>query len=64
MLMIRVPQFFFLRSQLARQGGAEKTKKTTLKFTLDCQQPADDNIIETKDDWVLVNLRMTGFNMF
>eukprot|EP00435_Cladocopium_sp_Y103_P040855 s926_g11.t1 len=31
------------------KGGAEKTKKTTLKFTLDCQQPADDNIIETKD---------------
>ena len=48
--MIRVPQLFFLRSQFARQGGAEKTKKTTLKFTLDCQQPADDNIIETKDD--------------
>ena len=64
MLMIGVPQLFFLRSQLARQGGAEKTKKTTLKFTLDCQQPADDNIIETKDDWVLVNLRMTDFNMF
>jgi hypothetical protein len=64
MLMIRVPQLFFLRSQFARQGGAEKTTKTTLKFTLDCQQPADDNIIETKDDYVLVNLRMTGFNMF
>eukprot|EP00931_Biecheleriopsis_adriatica_P026340 TRINITY_DN1603_c0_g1_i4.p1 TRINITY_DN1603_c0_g1~~TRINITY_DN1603_c0_g1_i4.p1 ORF type:complete len:125 (+),score=48.88 TRINITY_DN1603_c0_g1_i4:79-453(+) len=24
-------------------------KKQTLKFTIDCQQPADDNIIETKD---------------
>ena len=32
-----------------RQGGAEKTKKSMLKFTLDCQQPADDNIIETKE---------------
>eukprot|EP00438_Fugacium_kawagutii_P027415 Skav212004 [mRNA] locus=scaffold304:169184:170458:+ [translate_table: standard] len=31
------------------KGGADKTKKSTLKFTLDCQQPADDNIIETKD---------------
>eukprot|EP00418_Pyrodinium_bahamense_P082180 CAMPEP_0179052950 /NCGR_PEP_ID=MMETSP0796-20121207/22019_1 /TAXON_ID=73915 /ORGANISM="Pyrodinium bahamense, Strain pbaha01" /LENGTH=123 /DNA_ID=CAMNT_0020749527 /DNA_START=117 /DNA_END=488 /DNA_ORIENTATION=- len=26
-----------------------KGKKQTLKFTIDCQQPADDNIIETKD---------------
>jgi len=26
-----------------------KGKKQTLKFTVDCQQPADDNIIETKD---------------
>mmetsp|Transcript_126038 Transcript_126038/g.351203 ORF Transcript_126038/g.351203 Transcript_126038/m.351203 type:complete len:124 (+) Transcript_126038:117-488(+) len=26
-----------------------KGKKQMLKFTIDCQQPADDNIIETKD---------------
>ena len=35
-----------------RQGGkagTDKTKKSLLKFTVDCQQPADDNIIETKD---------------
>ena len=31
------------------QGGPEKSKKSMLKFTVDCQQPADDNIIETKD---------------
>ena len=31
------------------QGGADKTKKSILKFTVDCQQPSDDNIIETKD---------------
>mmetsp|Transcript_71335 Transcript_71335/g.126057 ORF Transcript_71335/g.126057 Transcript_71335/m.126057 type:complete len:125 (+) Transcript_71335:52-426(+) len=28
---------------------AAKGKKAALKFTLDCQQPADDNIIEAKD---------------
>mmetsp|Transcript_61125 Transcript_61125/g.117808 ORF Transcript_61125/g.117808 Transcript_61125/m.117808 type:complete len:124 (-) Transcript_61125:36-407(-) len=26
-----------------------KGKKQTLKFTIDCQQPSDDNILETKD---------------
>eukprot|EP00408_Alexandrium_pacificum_P056157 CAMPEP_0171244736 /NCGR_PEP_ID=MMETSP0790-20130122/47023_1 /TAXON_ID=2925 /ORGANISM="Alexandrium catenella, Strain OF101" /LENGTH=44 /DNA_ID= /DNA_START= /DNA_END= /DNA_ORIENTATION= len=26
-----------------------KGKKQLLKFSIDCQQPADDNIIETKD---------------
>eukprot|EP00416_Gambierdiscus_australes_P019415 CAMPEP_0171061914 /NCGR_PEP_ID=MMETSP0766_2-20121228/4748_1 /TAXON_ID=439317 /ORGANISM="Gambierdiscus australes, Strain CAWD 149" /LENGTH=125 /DNA_ID=CAMNT_0011517661 /DNA_START=59 /DNA_END=436 /DNA_ORIENTATION=+ len=26
-----------------------KGKKQMLKFSIDCQQPADDNIIETKD---------------
>ncbi|CAE8594641.1 unnamed protein product [Polarella glacialis] len=26
-----------------------KGKKVTLKFTIDCSQPADDNIIEAKD---------------
>merc|ERR1712007_85961 len=28
---------------------AAKAKKQMLKFTLDCQQPADDNILETKE---------------
>merc|ERR1712039_422137 len=28
---------------------AQKGKKQMLKFTVDCQQPADDNIIETKE---------------
>mmetsp|Transcript_38795 Transcript_38795/g.78258 ORF Transcript_38795/g.78258 Transcript_38795/m.78258 type:complete len:124 (-) Transcript_38795:57-428(-) len=28
---------------------ASKGKKQVLKFSVDCQQPADDNIIETKD---------------
>merc|ERR1712087_712952 len=28
---------------------AAKAKKQQLKFTVDCQQPADDNIIEPKD---------------
>ena len=26
-----------------------KQKESTLKFTIDCLQPADDNIIEPKD---------------
>mmetsp|Transcript_79639 Transcript_79639/g.204844 ORF Transcript_79639/g.204844 Transcript_79639/m.204844 type:complete len:126 (-) Transcript_79639:57-434(-) len=26
-----------------------KQKESTLKFTIDCQQPSDDNIIEPKD---------------
>lgn len=29
--------------------GAEKAKKSILKFTVDCKQPSEDNIIETKD---------------
>merc|ERR1719230_289402 len=28
---------------------AAKGKKQTLKFTVDCQQPSDDNIIEPKE---------------
>merc|ERR1711972_468084 len=28
---------------------AQKGKKQTLKFTIDCQQPSDDNIIEAKE---------------
>eukprot|EP00409_Alexandrium_fundyense_P001321 CAMPEP_0185910748 /NCGR_PEP_ID=MMETSP0196C-20130402/21455_1 /TAXON_ID=2932 /ORGANISM="Alexandrium fundyense, Strain CCMP1719" /LENGTH=54 /DNA_ID=CAMNT_0028631577 /DNA_START=76 /DNA_END=237 /DNA_ORIENTATION=+ len=28
---------------------AAKGKKQMLKFSIDCQQPADDNIIECKD---------------
>merc|ERR1712004_829073 len=28
---------------------AQKGKKKMLKFTVDCQQPSDDNIIEPKD---------------
>ena len=32
-----------------KKKAAVKGKKSTLKFTLDCQQPADDNIIEPKD---------------
>ena len=40
----------------------EKAKKTTLKFTLDCQQPADDNIIETKDfeQFLLKRIKVDG----
>eukprot|EP00930_Biecheleria_cincta_P084547 TRINITY_DN739_c0_g7_i1.p1 TRINITY_DN739_c0_g7~~TRINITY_DN739_c0_g7_i1.p1 ORF type:complete len:146 (+),score=41.94 TRINITY_DN739_c0_g7_i1:66-440(+) len=38
---------------MAIKGLKKKTtvkgKKSLLKFTLDCQQPADDNIIEPKD---------------
>merc|ERR1712203_187911 len=29
--------------------GAQKGKKQILKFTVDCQQPSDDNIIEAKE---------------
>ena len=32
-----------------KKKAAAKGKKATLKFTLDRQQPADDNIIEPKD---------------
>ena len=32
-----------------KKKGAAKAKKAALKFTIDCQQPADDNIIECKD---------------
>mmetsp|Transcript_14612 Transcript_14612/g.38744 ORF Transcript_14612/g.38744 Transcript_14612/m.38744 type:complete len:124 (-) Transcript_14612:66-437(-) len=32
-----------------KKKGVVKGKKSTLKFTIDCQQPADDNIIECKD---------------
>merc|ERR1712217_1005265 len=32
-----------------KKKGVAKGKKQMLKFTVDCQQPADDNIIETKD---------------
>ena len=44
------------------KGGTEKAKKTTLKFTLDCQQPADDNIIETKDfeQFLLKRIKVDG----
>merc|ERR1712194_531202 len=35
-----------------------KGKKQTLKFTVDCQQPADDNIIETKDLEKFLNNRI------
>eukprot|EP00913_Durusdinium_trenchii_P009729 g9141.t1 len=40
---------------VAKVGVAKKkgvpAKKSTVKFTIDCQQPADDNIIEPKDDF-------------
>ncbi|CAE8680128.1 unnamed protein product, partial [Polarella glacialis] len=32
-----------------KKKTAVKGKKVVMKFTLDCQQPADDNIIEAKD---------------
>ncbi|CAJ1364737.1 unnamed protein product [Effrenium voratum] len=32
-----------------KKKGAVVSKKTTVKYTVDCQQPADDNIIEAKD---------------
>jgi len=32
-----------------KKKAAVKGKKQVLKYTVDCQQPADDNIIETKD---------------
>uniref|UniRef100_A0A7S3RSA7 Large ribosomal subunit protein eL22 n=1 Tax=Strombidinopsis acuminata TaxID=141414 RepID=A0A7S3RSA7_9SPIT len=32
-----------------KKKGVKQGKKSTLKFTIDCQQPADDNIIEPKD---------------
>mmetsp|Transcript_21269 Transcript_21269/g.33971 ORF Transcript_21269/g.33971 Transcript_21269/m.33971 type:complete len:124 (+) Transcript_21269:80-451(+) len=32
-----------------KKKAAVKGKKVIMKFTLDCQQPADDNIIEAKD---------------
>mmetsp|Transcript_12288 Transcript_12288/g.21133 ORF Transcript_12288/g.21133 Transcript_12288/m.21133 type:complete len:128 (-) Transcript_12288:72-455(-) len=39
---------------VAKVGNTKKkatvpAKKSTMKFTVDCQQPADDNIIEPKD---------------
>ena len=44
------------------QAGKEKTKKGILKFTVDCQQPADDNIIETKDfeQFLLKRIKVDG----
>ena len=33
----------------AKKKSAVPAKKSTVKFTVDCQQPADDNIIEPKD---------------
>ena len=46
----------------ASGNSQEKAKKTTLKFTLDCQQPADDNIIETKDfeQFLLKRIKVDG----
>eukprot|EP00933_Yihiella_yeosuensis_P052467 TRINITY_DN5054_c0_g5_i1.p1 TRINITY_DN5054_c0_g5~~TRINITY_DN5054_c0_g5_i1.p1 ORF type:complete len:124 (+),score=44.40 TRINITY_DN5054_c0_g5_i1:99-470(+) len=32
-----------------KKKTGQKGKKVTLKFTVDCQAPADDNIIEPKD---------------
>ncbi|CAE7220849.1 rpl-22 [Symbiodinium sp. CCMP2592] len=32
-----------------KKGGKGTSKKVTLKFTVDCQQPAEDKIIEVKD---------------
>mmetsp|Transcript_84626 Transcript_84626/g.235692 ORF Transcript_84626/g.235692 Transcript_84626/m.235692 type:complete len:124 (+) Transcript_84626:99-470(+) len=32
-----------------KKKAETKAKKQTLKFTIDCQAPADDNIIEPKD---------------
>merc|ERR1719476_71853 len=32
-----------------KKKAAARGKKQMLKFTVDCQQPADDNIIEPKD---------------
>eukprot|EP00421_Protoceratium_reticulatum_P046126 CAMPEP_0168441216 /NCGR_PEP_ID=MMETSP0228-20121227/43376_1 /TAXON_ID=133427 /ORGANISM="Protoceratium reticulatum, Strain CCCM 535 (=CCMP 1889)" /LENGTH=123 /DNA_ID=CAMNT_0008455535 /DNA_START=75 /DNA_END=446 /DNA_ORIENTATION=- len=32
-----------------KKKAVVKGKKQVLKFTVDCQQPADDNIIEVKD---------------
>ncbi|CAE8618578.1 unnamed protein product [Polarella glacialis] len=37
---------------------AAKGKKQLLKFTVDCQQPADDNIIEAKDFEKFLNGRI------
>mmetsp|Transcript_120430 Transcript_120430/g.384477 ORF Transcript_120430/g.384477 Transcript_120430/m.384477 type:complete len:124 (-) Transcript_120430:92-463(-) len=37
---------------------AVKGKKNQLKFTIDCQQPADDNIIEPKDLEKFLNSRI------
>uniref|UniRef100_A0A7S1M8Y2 Large ribosomal subunit protein eL22 n=1 Tax=Alexandrium catenella TaxID=2925 RepID=A0A7S1M8Y2_ALECA len=37
---------------------AAKGKKQQLKFSIDCQQPADDNIIETKDLEKFLNNRI------
>ena len=35
-----------------------KGKKQSFKFTIDCQQPADDNILETKDLEKFLNSRI------
>merc|ERR1712091_494720 len=34
---------------MGKKKVAQKGKKQQLKFTIDCQQPSDDNIIETKE---------------
>merc|ERR1719174_351031 len=34
---------------LKKKTGTGKAKKTTLKFTVDCQQPVDDNILTVQD---------------
>ncbi|CAJ1356144.1 unnamed protein product [Effrenium voratum] len=34
---------------LKKKAGADKGKKGVAKYTIDCEQPASDNIIETKD---------------
>mmetsp|Transcript_120426 Transcript_120426/g.384464 ORF Transcript_120426/g.384464 Transcript_120426/m.384464 type:complete len:124 (-) Transcript_120426:103-474(-) len=41
-----------------KKKAAVKGKKQLLKFTIDCQQPADDNIIEPKDLEKFLNSRI------
>mmetsp|Transcript_29030 Transcript_29030/g.52612 ORF Transcript_29030/g.52612 Transcript_29030/m.52612 type:complete len:125 (-) Transcript_29030:114-488(-) len=45
-----------------KKKTAVKGKKSLLKFTVDCQQPADDNIIETKDfeKFLLARIKVEG----
>lgn len=37
----------FPQQKVVKKGGKAKTKKTTLKFTIDCSTPVEDEIMDS-----------------